>query len=48
MKTYKKLHESKEVAMKLNRKFIGFEISKEYHELAEKRVNMNVDLFTSF
>lgn len=36
------------VAMKLNRKFIGFEISKEYHELAEKRVNMNVDLFTSF
>ena len=36
------------VAMKLNRKFIGFEISKEYHELAEKRVNVNVDLFTSF
>lgn len=35
------------VSMKLNRKFIGFEISKEYHELAEKRVNMNIDLFTS-
>jgi DNA modification methylase len=33
------------VAMKLNRKFIGFEISKEYHELAEKRIKMNVDLF---
>lgn len=35
------------VAMKLNRKFIGFEISKEYHELAEKRIKMNVDLFCS-
>jgi len=33
------------VAMKLNRKFIGFEISKEYHELSEKRIKMNVDLF---
>lgn len=36
------------VAMKLNRNFIGFEISEEYHKLAEKRVNMNIDLSTSF
>jgi len=35
------------VAMKLNRRFIGFEISKEYHELAEKRIKSNIDLFTT-
>ena len=34
-------------AMKLNRHYIGYEISKEYCDIANKRIEQNKDLFTT-